>query len=54
MDIPAISDIDGDGDLDIISVNDNEELVAKKRGYYKDLYEIQFQKEKISEVQFQG
>ena len=38
----------------LVEQGTHKELVAKKRGYYKDLYEIQFQKEKISEVQFQG
>ena len=38
----------------LVEQGTHKELVAKKNGYYKDLYEIQFQKEKISEAQFQG
>ena len=38
----------------LVEQGTHKELVNKKNGYYKDLYEIQFQKEKISEVQFQG
>ena len=38
----------------LVEQGTHKELVAKKNGYYKDLYEIQFQNEKISEAQFQG
>ena len=37
----------------LVEQGTHKELVAKKNGYYKDLYEIQFQKEKIIEAQFQ-
>ena len=38
----------------LVEQGTHKELVNKKNGYYKDLYEIQFQKEKITEAQFQG
>ena len=37
----------------LVEQGTHTELVAKKNGYYKGLYEIQFQKEKITEAQSQ-
>ena len=37
----------------LVEEGTHTELVAKKNGYYKGLYEIQFQKEKITEAQSQ-
>ena len=37
----------------LVEQGTHKELVAKKNGYYKGLYEIQFQKEKITEAQSQ-
>ena len=37
----------------LVEQGTHKELVNKKNGYYKDLYEIQFQKEKITEAQSQ-
>ena len=37
----------------LVEQGTHTELVAKKNGYYKDLYEIQFREEKITEAQSQ-
>ena len=37
----------------LVESGTHKELISKKNGYYKDLYEIQFKKEKTTEVQFQ-
>lgn len=37
----------------LVESGTHKELILKKNGYYRDLYEIQFKKEKTTEVQFQ-
>jgi subfamily B ATP-binding cassette protein MsbA len=37
----------------LVESGTHKELISKKNGYYRDLYEIQFKKEKTTEVQFQ-
>lgn len=37
----------------LVESGTHKELILKKNGYYRDLYEIQFKKEKTTEAQFQ-